>query len=134
MGSGSSSIPLDNSIAVLPFTSFSNDEASEHFSDGMTDVILTQLAKIRNLKVISRTSIMQYKNTEKPIRQIANELGVANVLEGSVQRAGDKVRIVSQLIKADTDEHLWAETYDKLTELHEYVNAKAIEEAEIEEV
>lgn len=101
------------SIAVLPFTSFSESKESEYFSDGMTDVILTQLAKIRDLKVISRTSIMQYKNTEKPIKEIAAELGVANVLEGSVQRAGDQVRIVSQLIKADSDEHLWAETYDR---------------------
>jgi TolB-like protein/Flp pilus assembly protein TadD len=101
------------SIAVLPFTSFSESKDSENFSDGMTDVILTQLAKISDLKVISRTSIMQYKGTEKPIKMIAQELGVAHVLEGSVQRAGDQVRIVSQLIKADSDEHLWAETYDR---------------------
>ncbi len=101
------------SIAVLPFSSFSDSKDSEHFSDGMTDVILTQLAKVKDLKVISRTSIMQYKGTQKDIKEIASELGVAHVLEGSVQRAGDKVRIVSQLIKADTDEHVWAETYDR---------------------
>ncbi len=101
------------SIAVLPFTSFSESKESEYFSDGITDVILTQLAKIRDLKVISRTSIMQYKGTQKPIKEIASELGVAHILEGSVQRAGDKVRIVSQLIKADSDEHVWAETYTR---------------------
>lgn len=112
-GTGKTSGLDPKSVAVLPFTTFSEGKDSEFFSDGITDVILTQLAKIKDLKVISRTSIMQYKNTEKPIREIAAELSVANVLEGSVQRAGDKVRIVSQLIKADSDEHIWAETFDR---------------------
>ena len=101
------------SIAVLPFTSFSSDEDAVYFADGMTDVILTQLAKVGDLKVISRTSTIQYRNTDKPIPVIAAELGVANILEGSVQRVGDQVRIVGQLINAVTDEHLWAETFDR---------------------
>ena len=101
------------SIAVLPFTSFSNNGESLAFADGITDVILTQLAKVGDLKVISRTSTIQYRNTEKPIPVIAAELGVANILEGSVQRVGDQVRIIGQLIQAKTDEHLWAETFDR---------------------
>lgn len=101
------------SVAVLPFTSFSADAEDEYFSDGITDVILTNLSKIKDLKVISRTSTMQYKGTDKTIIQIARELGVATILEGSVQRAGGQIRIVSQLIDSRTDEHLWAETYDR---------------------
>jgi len=103
----------NKSIAVLPFTPFTVSEENQSFADGITDVILTQLAKINDLKVISRTSIMKYRNTEKNIKQIARELGVSSVLEGSIQRAGDKIRIVSQLIDTRTDEHLWAETYDR---------------------
>ncbi len=101
------------SIAVLPFTSFNSKAESLAFADGITDVILTQLAKVGDLKVISRTSTIQYRNTEKPIPVIAAELGVANILEGSVQRVGDQVRIIGQLISAETDEHLWAETFDR---------------------
>jgi len=101
------------SIAVLPFTSFSAGDEATNFADGITDVILTQLAKVGDLKVISRTSTIQYRNTEKSIPVIAAELGVANILEGSVQRVGDQVRIIGQLIRAKTDEHLWAETFDR---------------------
>ncbi len=101
------------SIAVLPFQNFSPDAENAFFADGMTEDILAQLAKIRNLKVISRTSVMRYKGTQKPIREIAAELGVATVLEGSVRRAGNRVRIVGQLVDASTDEHLWSETYDR---------------------
>ena len=101
------------SVAVLPFTSLSADTEDEYFSDGITDVILTNLSKIKDLKVISRTSTMQYKGSDKTIIQIARELGVATILDGSVQRAGGRIRIVSQLIDARTDEHLWAETYDR---------------------
>jgi TolB-like protein/Flp pilus assembly protein TadD len=101
------------SIAVLPFQNLSPDPENAFFADGMTEDILTQLAKIRDLKVISHTSVMRYKGTQKPIQTIASELGVATVLEGSVRRAGDRVRIVSQLVDARTDEHLWAETYDR---------------------
>ena len=101
------------SVAVLPFTSLSANTEDEFFSDGITDVILTNLSKIKDLKVISRTSTMQYKGTDKTIIQIARELGVATILEGSVQRAGGRIRIVSQLIDSRTDEHLWAETFDR---------------------
>lgn len=101
------------SVAVLPFTPFTRTIEDESFADGVHDDILTQLSKIAELKVISRTSVMQYKETTQNIADIAQDLGVANVLEGSVRRAGEKVRIVAQLINARTDEHLWAETYDR---------------------
>ena len=101
------------SIAVLPFQNLSPDPENAFFADGITEDILTQLAKIRDLKVISRTSVMRYKGTRKPMREIAAELGVATILEGSVRRAGNRVRIVGQLVDGSTDEHLWAETYDR---------------------
>lgn len=101
------------SIAVLPFKNLSNDAENEYFSDGVTEEIIAQLSKIGDLKVISRTSVMQYKNTSKSIKQIARELGVATVLEGSVQKADKEVRIVAQLIDAGTDNHMWADTYDR---------------------
>ena len=100
-------------IAVLPFTNMSGDQQDEYFSDGMTEDILTHLSKIADLKVISRTSVMQYKGTKKTIREIGKELNAGVVLEGSVRRAGNQVRITAQLINANTDEHLWAEAYDK---------------------
>ena len=101
------------SIAVLPFDNMSEDDNSDYFSDGITEDIITYLSKIENLKVISRTSIMQYKNSEKNLKDIARELGVSNILEGSVRRVGNKVRISGQLIDAKTDEHLWANIYDR---------------------
>ncbi len=101
------------SIAVLPFKNLSDDKEDEYFSDGITEDIIAQLSKIRDLKVISRTSVMRYKNTDKSLGDIGKELNVATVLEGSVRRAGNRVRIVSQLIDARGDEHLWAETYDR---------------------
>jgi serine/threonine protein kinase/Tfp pilus assembly protein PilF len=101
------------SIAVLPFTNLSGDPENEYFSDGITEDILTQLSKIADLTVISRTSIMRYKNTDKTLREIGEELGVATILEGSVRRSGDRVRIVGQLIDAKRDKHLWANTYDR---------------------
>jgi TolB-like protein/Flp pilus assembly protein TadD len=104
----------EGSIAVLPFINRSAGlENSRFFSDGIHDDLLTNLSKIRDLKVISRTSMMAYRDTTKNMRQIGAELGVANVLEGGVQQAGDRVRINVQLISAQTDEHLWAETYDR---------------------
>ncbi|NQV42253.1 MAG: tetratricopeptide repeat protein [Candidatus Marinimicrobia bacterium] len=103
----------DKSIAVLPFTPFGDEKEDQTFADGVHDDILTQLSKIADLKVISRTSVMQYKGTTKLISTIAAELGVAHVLEGSVRRAGEQIRIVAQLIKARSDEHLWAETFDR---------------------
>jgi len=103
----------EKSIAVLPFTSFSDEKEDSYFADGVHDDILTQLSKIKDIKVISRTSVMEYKNTTKKIKTIAKELNVKHILEGSVRRAGNQIRIVSQLINAVTDEHLWAETYDR---------------------
>jgi len=101
------------SIAVLPFKNMSDNKEDEYFSDGMTEDILTQISKISDLRVVSRTSVMKYKDTHKSIREIGDELGVAAILEGSVRRANGRVRIVGQLIDAISDEHLWAETYDR---------------------
>jgi serine/threonine protein kinase/tetratricopeptide (TPR) repeat protein len=100
-------------IAVLPFNNMSGNPEDEYFSDGMTEDILTQLGKIADLKVISRTTMMQYKGTKKSMRDIAKELNAGMVLEGSVRRAADQLRITAQLIDAGSDEHLWAESYDK---------------------
>jgi TolB-like protein/Flp pilus assembly protein TadD len=101
------------SIAVLPFASLSADPENSYFASGIHDELLTQLSKLGDLRVISRTSVMQYAGTTKPVGQIASELGVGVVLEGSVQRAGTRVRVQAQLIDAATDEHLWAESYDR---------------------
>ena len=103
--------PTDASIAVLPFANLSGDEETQPFVDGIHDDLLTQLSKIGSLKVISRTSVQEYRNTTKNVKDIADELGVATVLEGGVQRAEDRYRINVQLIDADTDAHLWAEQY-----------------------
>ncbi|HUE95015.1 MAG TPA: hypothetical protein VMN39_00055, partial [Longimicrobiaceae bacterium] len=105
--------PAEASIAVLPFENLSGEAENEYFSDGITDDILTALSKVGDIRVISRTSTLQYKGTTKPIREIAAELDVATVLEGTVRRSGDRVRITAQLIDARTDEHVWAETYDR---------------------
>ena len=101
------------SIAVLPFANLSADPENEYFSDGVTETILTTLSRVRDLKVISRTSVMRLKGTTKSLHEIASELGVANLVEGAVQRSGDRVRITAQLIDTRTDEHRWAETYDR---------------------
>ncbi len=101
------------SIAVLPFDNYSTAPEDQFFSDGITEVIIANLAKVEDLKVISRTSVMEYKGTTKKLKNIAEELGVAHILEGSVQRANGRVRIIGQLIDTRTDEHLWAETYDR---------------------
>jgi len=103
---------LEKSIAVLPFTNLSGNPDQEYFSDGMMDEILDRLFKIGDLKVISRTSSMRYKNSELSLKEIAGELGVSAILEGSVRRAGNIVRITVQLIDARNDTHLWSETYD----------------------
>jgi TolB-like protein/lipoprotein NlpI len=108
------SLDIDkNSIAVLPFANRSADAEDIYFTDGIHDDLLTQLSRIEAFSVISRTSVMEYRGTTKNLRQIAAELNVANVMEGSVQRAGDRVRINVQLIDAFTDEHMWAEIYDR---------------------
>src|SRR5438552_15351194 len=108
----SNAIPA-KSIAVLPLENLSRDPENAYFSDGIQEEILARLAKIADLKVISRTSTQSYKSRPGNLREIAKQLGVANVLEGSVQRAGDEVRITVQLINALTDSHLWAESYDR---------------------
>ena len=105
--------PLDKSIAVLPFDDMSEQQNQGYFSDGITEDIIAHLSKIADLRVISRTSTKQYKHTTKPVPQIAKELGVSAVLEGSVRKDGDQVRITAQLIDGNTDEHIWAETYDR---------------------
>jgi TolB-like protein len=107
------SLPTDKSIAVLPFENRSRQEEDEFFTSGIHDDLLTQLAQISALRVISRTSVAQFKDTTLSIREIAEILGVATILEGGVQRAGNQVRINMQLIDAATDAHLWAQTFDR---------------------
>jgi len=108
----------DKSLAVLPFENRSEDKANAYFAGGIQDEILTRLSNIADLKVISRTSTRQYQSKPANLREIAKQLGVANILEGSVQKVADKVRVNVQLINAQTDSHLWAETYDrKLTDI-----------------
>jgi serine/threonine-protein kinase len=111
--SGDAWTPDPKAIAVLPFTNMSEDPANEYFSDGVTEDILTHLSQIADLHVISRTSVMVYKGSTASVGQIARELRVGTVLEGSVRKAGDRVRVTAQLIEAHTDRHLWAETYDR---------------------
>jgi len=108
----SASLPL-HSIAVLPLDNFSGDPSQEFFVDGMTDQLTTDLAKVGSLHVISRTSVMRYKGTKKSLPEIARELNVDGIVEGSVMRSGQQVRITAQLIHAPTDRHLWAETYER---------------------
>ncbi|MEY2487066.1 MAG: hypothetical protein QOH39_2714 [Verrucomicrobiota bacterium] len=103
----------EKGIAVLPFENLSDDKSNAYFADGIQDEILTKLASIVDLKVISRTSTVKYKSKPEDLRTVSQQLGVANVLEGSVQRAADKVRINVQLIDARADAHLWAKTYDR---------------------
>jgi TolB-like protein/Tfp pilus assembly protein PilF len=111
---------LTKSIAVIPFSNMSSDNDSENFTDGITEDIVLQLSKINNLKVISRASIMQFKDSKQSIPDIAKALGVTYVLEGSVRKYGNKVRINAHLIDANTNNYLWAENYDKtLTEIFE---------------
>lgn len=119
---------VDKSIAVLPFDNFSEDKENEHFADGIQDDVLTSLAKIGDLKVISRTSVMPYKGKAYNIREIGRALGVGAILEGSVQRSGSRVKINVQLIQAVTDEHLWAEVYERdLTDVFAIQSALAQE-------
>jgi eukaryotic-like serine/threonine-protein kinase len=105
--------PNEKSIAILPFENLSEEKAGAYFADGIQDEILTRLSKIADLKVISRTSTQRYKNTSQNLSEIANQLGVANLLEGSVQKTNDQVRVNVQLIRAANDSHLWAETFDR---------------------
>jgi len=108
----------EKSIAVLPFDNLSRDQENAYFAEGIQDEILSRLAKIADLKVISRTSTQKYKSTPDNLREIAKQLGVSNILEGSVQKVADQVRVSVQLINATSDAHLWAEIYDrKLTDI-----------------
>src|SRR5213594_4454022 len=109
---------VEKSIAVLPFENLSRDPDNAYFADGIQDEILTRLAKIADLKVISRTSTQHYKSAPENLPEIAKQLGVANILQGRVQKSGDAVRVNVQLIKAANDSHLWADTFDrKLTDI-----------------
>src|SRR5881275_2359364 len=121
----------EKSIAVLPFENRSEDKANAYFADGIQDEILSRLSKIADLKVISHTSTQHYKSAPENLREIASQLGVAHILEGSVQKTGDSVRVNVQLIKAANDSHLWADTFDrKLTDIFSVESevAKAIAE------
>ena len=110
--------PITKGIAVLPFENLSPDPDNAYFADGIQEEILTRLANIADLKVISRTSTQHYQSKPRNLAEIAKQLGVANILEGSVQKAADQVRVNVQLINAQTDSHLWADTYDrKLTDI-----------------
>ena len=110
---GSDAAPTRTAVAVLPFQSLTEDEESREFALGIHDDLLTQLTRIDDLRVTSRTSVMTYENSEKPAREIARELGVGSLVEGGVRSSGGRVRVNVQLIDAATDEHLWAETYDR---------------------
>ncbi len=107
------STPRIESLAVLPLDNLSHDPEQDYFADGMTEELITELAQIRALRVISRTSIMQYKGTHKSVPEIARELRVDAILEGSVLRSGDRVRITAQLIEGSVDRHLWAKSFDR---------------------
>ena len=110
---GGSRVPQIKSLAVLPLTNLSGDPNQEYFSDGMTDALITNLAQMGSAKVVSRTSVMGYKKTDKPLPEIARELNVDGIVEGTVQRSGDRVRITAQLIQGLSDRHLWANTYER---------------------
>jgi len=128
---GASLLTPEKSIAVLPFENLSEEKANAYFADGIQDEILTRLSKIADLKVISRTSTQHYKSAPENLPEIARQLGVAHILEGSVQKSGDAVRVNVQLIKAANDSHLWADTFDrKLTDIFSVESevAKAIAE------
>jgi len=108
-----SQVPPIRSLAVLPMQNLSGDAAQEYFADGMTDELITDLAKVGGLRVISRTSVMRYKGTKKGLPEIARELNVDAIVEGSVMRSDNRVRITAQLLHAPRDQHLWAETYER---------------------
>ena len=112
-GGGSSVAPVFHSLAVLPLENLTQNSSQDYFSDGMTEELITQISKLGELKVISHTSIMQYRGTKKSLPQIANELHVDAVVEGAVERVGDRVRITAQLVNAKTDQQMWADNYDR---------------------
>src|SRR5262249_18424392 len=102
-----------NRIAVLPFSSLSPDPNDEYFSDGMTEEVISTISKIGDLEVISRTSVMLYKKMPKSVKELSRELDVGTILEGSVRKAGSKLRVTVQMIDAVKDKHLWANSYDR---------------------
>src|SRR5262249_10108436 len=106
-------VPQSSALAVMPLENLSGDPAQEYFADGMTDELITSLAKICQARVVSRTSVMRYKRSRKTLKEIARELNVDAIVEGTVQRAGDRVLISAQLIQVSTDSHLWAESYEQ---------------------
>ena len=106
-------LPIEPSIAVLPFTNMSTDPEQEHFSDGITEDIITSLSRLSGLLVIARNSTMIYKGTAVDIKQVGREQGVRYVLEGSVRRGGNRIRVTAQLIDATTGHHCWADRYDE---------------------
>jgi TolB-like protein/Flp pilus assembly protein TadD len=123
--------PARRSVAVLPFLNLSADPENEYFADGITEDVIAELSKLRGIKVISRTSVMQFKKRGEGLREIAAKLGVATVVEGSVRKAGSRVRIVAELVDASSDEHLWAATYDRqLTDIFEIQSQVALSIAE----
>lgn len=128
---GAMPVPDPKSIAVLPFANMSEETNNAFFADGIHEDLLTTLSSVRDLRVVSRTSVEQYRATTKSMRQIAQELGVTYVLEGSVRRAGNKVRVTGQLIRAASDEHVWAKSYDRdLTDIFAIQSALATEIAD----
>ena len=104
------SLPTIRSLAVLPLKNLSGDPSQDYFADGMTDELITHLGQINTLRVISRTSAMTYKGGHKPLAEIARELNVEAVVEGSVLRSGERVRIIAQLIQVPADTHIWAQS------------------------
>jgi TolB-like protein/DNA-binding winged helix-turn-helix (wHTH) protein/Tfp pilus assembly protein PilF len=110
---GHSAVPRIESLAVLPLTNLSHDPEQDYFADGMTEALITNLAQVRALHVISRTSVMHYKSTNKTLPEIARDLNVDAVIEGAVQRSGNRVRVTAQLIHGQTDVHLWAKTFER---------------------
>ena len=110
---GAASVPRIQSLAVLPLENLSGDPSQDYFADGMTDALITSLGQISSLRVISRTSVMQYRGVHKPLPQIARELNVDAVVEGTVVRSGGEVRITAQLIQASTDKHVWSQSYQR---------------------
>ena len=128
--------PRVHSIAVLPIENLTGDPAQEFFADGMTDALTTSLAKIRSLRVISRTSAMHYKKTTLPLAKIARDLNVDGLVEGSVARSGNRLRITVQLIEVASDRHLWAESYERdlrdVLELQDEVAREIVEQLQTE--
>jgi len=110
---GTARYPVIHVLAVLPFQNLSGDDTQDYFADGMTDELITMLAKNSGLRVISRTSVMRYKKIQRPLREIAGELGADGILEGSITRHGNRVHVTAQLIHAGSDTHVWAESYDR---------------------